>query len=85
MPSFHILFFPPGSFLTRHPDAVIYLDEIEKAIPSAGDLLLAMLDQKGSLQVSKTGQHISTVKATWILSSNLATNLSRDAVKPRTS
>eukprot|EP00392_Amoebophrya_sp_AT5.2_P015763 g15979.t1 len=60
--------------LASNPDAVIYLDEIEKAIPSAGDLLLSMLDNKGSVQVSKTGQHISTVRATFILSSNLATN-----------
>ncbi|CAD7926581.1 unnamed protein product [Amoebophrya sp. A120] len=60
--------------LMQNPDAVIYLDEIEKAISTAGDLLLAMLDNKGSVQVAKTGQHISTVKATFILSSNLATN-----------
>ncbi|CAD7949192.1 unnamed protein product [Amoebophrya sp. A25] len=63
-----------SEILFSNPDAVIYLDEIEKAIPTAGDLLLAMLDNKGSVQVSKTGQHISTVKATFILSSNLATN-----------
>jgi len=44
--------------LLKNPDAVVYLDEIEKSVSSAGDLLLAMLDNKGSVQVSKTGQHV---------------------------
>ena len=58
----------------NNPDAVIYLDEIEKAVESAGDRLLAFLDNKGSIQVSKTGQHVSTVKATFILSSNVGSS-----------
>ena len=39
--------------LVRNPDAVIYLDEIEKSISAAGDLLISMLDNKGSVQVRR--------------------------------
>lgn len=60
--------------LKKHPNAVIYLDEIEKARPSAGDRLLGFLDAHGSLQVAKSGELVRTKHATWILSSNIATN-----------
>eukprot|EP00397_Hematodinium_sp_SG-2012_P003441 GEMP01003449.1.p1 GENE.GEMP01003449.1~~GEMP01003449.1.p1 ORF type:complete len:984 (+),score=251.54 GEMP01003449.1:48-2954(+) len=60
--------------LKKHPNAVIYLDEIEKARPSAGDRLLGFLDAHGTLQVAKTGEHVKTNMATWILSSNIGTD-----------
>jgi len=59
--------------LKKHPNAVIYLDEIEKAKASAGDRLLGFLDAHGTLQVAKSGEHVKTNGATWILSSNLGT------------
>merc|ERR1719506_235778 len=61
--------------LKTWPDAVILLDEIEKAHHSFANALLKVFGENGAVYDPQTGQDISTVNATFILTSNLAKDL----------
>jgi hypothetical protein len=61
--------------LKKWPDAVILLDEIEKAHHSFARALLTVFGEHGSVYDPKTGKAISSAQATFILTSNLAKEL----------
>lgn len=61
--------------LKTWPDAVILLDECEKAHPSFARALLKVFGEHGAVYDPKTGRDISSVNATFILTSNLAKDL----------
>eukprot|EP00403_Amphidinium_massartii_P000235 CAMPEP_0178378816 /NCGR_PEP_ID=MMETSP0689_2-20121128/4620_1 /TAXON_ID=160604 /ORGANISM="Amphidinium massartii, Strain CS-259" /LENGTH=1037 /DNA_ID=CAMNT_0019998895 /DNA_START=48 /DNA_END=3158 /DNA_ORIENTATION=+ len=58
--------------LKAWPDAVILLDEVEKADESFGTAFLKVFGERGSVFDPKSGVSYSTTKATFILTSNLA-------------
>lgn len=61
--------------LRQWPDAVVLLDEIEKAHPSFARALLKVFGEHGAVYDPKTGRDIPTSNATFILTSNLAKDL----------
>jgi len=61
--------------LKTWPDAVILLDECEKAHPSFARALLKVFGEHGAVYDPRTGRDISSVNATFILTSNLAKDL----------
>jgi len=73
--------------LKQWPDAVILLDEVEKAHPSFARAFLKVFGENGAVYDPRTGQDISTARATFILTSNLGkdliSELSRDFVDAR--
>merc|ERR1719197_860573 len=61
--------------LKTWPDAVILLDECEKAHPSFARALLKVFGEHGAVYDPRTGRDISSANATFILTSNLAKDL----------
>ena len=62
--------------LLKHPDAVILLDEFEKAHPEAiSDLLLSALDGSGGLKDTKLNEYVPTNDATFIINTNVGASL----------
>merc|ERR1719253_750392 len=61
--------------LKAWPDAVVLLDEVEKAHPSFARALLKVFGEHGAVYDPKTGRDVSTANATFILTSNLAKDL----------
>merc|ERR1719271_16856 len=61
--------------LKKWPDAVILLDEVEKAHPSFARALLKVLGENGAVYDPHTGKDIPSVRATFLLTSNLAKDL----------
>ncbi|PYD63612.1 AAA family ATPase [Gluconacetobacter entanii] len=59
--------------LKEKPDAVVLLDEIEKAHPDVFKKFLTAWND-GHVTEASTGQHISTVRCIFILTSNIATD-----------
>ena len=56
----------------QHPDAVIVLDEIEKAHPDFARALLTVFGEYGTVYDPRTGRDYPAANATFILTSNLA-------------
>eukprot|EP00928_Gymnodinium_smaydae_P028287 TRINITY_DN21605_c0_g2_i1.p1 TRINITY_DN21605_c0_g2~~TRINITY_DN21605_c0_g2_i1.p1 ORF type:complete len:1243 (+),score=159.28 TRINITY_DN21605_c0_g2_i1:94-3822(+) len=61
--------------LREWPNAVVLLDEIEKAHPSFARALLKVFGENGAVYDPRTGEEVSTAKATFILTSNLGKDL----------
>jgi ATP-dependent Clp protease ATP-binding subunit ClpA len=56
--------------LAAHPDAVVLLDEIEKAHPKVFDVLLAALDEGRVAELSR-GERADATRAVFIMTTNL--------------
>jgi len=63
--------------LKEKPDAVVLLDEIEKAHPDVFKKFLTAWND-GHMTEASTGQHISTTQCIFILTSNIATEVLTD-------
>eukprot|EP00927_Polykrikos_kofoidii_P045673 TRINITY_DN3970_c0_g1_i1.p1 TRINITY_DN3970_c0_g1~~TRINITY_DN3970_c0_g1_i1.p1 ORF type:complete len:1104 (-),score=132.51 TRINITY_DN3970_c0_g1_i1:145-3456(-) len=61
--------------LKQWPDAVVLFDEIEKAHPSFARSFLKVFGEHGAVYDPRTGKDISTVRATFVLTSNLAKDM----------
>lgn len=61
--------------IKEFPDAVILLDEIEKAHPSFARALLKVFGEHGTIYDPRTGKDYSTSNATFVLTSNLGKDL----------
>ncbi|CAK0908519.1 unnamed protein product [Prorocentrum cordatum] len=61
--------------IRQWPDAVVLLDEVEKAHPSFSKALLKVFGEDGAVYDPRTGQDFSTAKVTFILTSNLGKDL----------
>merc|ERR1719253_120061 len=61
--------------LKQWPDAVVVLDEVEKAHPSFARALLKVFGENGAVYDPHTGQSFPTAQATFILTSNLGKDL----------
>eukprot|EP00930_Biecheleria_cincta_P042678 TRINITY_DN29367_c0_g1_i1.p1 TRINITY_DN29367_c0_g1~~TRINITY_DN29367_c0_g1_i1.p1 ORF type:complete len:1112 (+),score=227.46 TRINITY_DN29367_c0_g1_i1:55-3390(+) len=61
--------------IREFPDAVVLLDEIEKAHPSFARAFLKVFGEHGSIYDPRTGKDYPTSRATFILTSNLGKDL----------
>eukprot|EP00927_Polykrikos_kofoidii_P045674 TRINITY_DN3970_c0_g2_i1.p1 TRINITY_DN3970_c0_g2~~TRINITY_DN3970_c0_g2_i1.p1 ORF type:complete len:1072 (-),score=173.01 TRINITY_DN3970_c0_g2_i1:31-3246(-) len=61
--------------LKQWPDAVVLFDEIEKAHPSFAKSFLKVFGEHGAVYDTRTGKDIPTVRATFVLTSNLAEDM----------
>lgn len=61
--------------IREFPDAVVLLDEIEKAHPSFARAFLKVFDKHGTIYDPRTGKDYPTSRATFILTSNLGKDL----------
>jgi len=61
--------------LKKWPDAVILLDEVEKAHHSFAGALLKVFGEHGAVYDPKTGQDVPATNATFVLTSNLGKDL----------
>mmetsp|Transcript_13551 Transcript_13551/g.37608 ORF Transcript_13551/g.37608 Transcript_13551/m.37608 type:complete len:1079 (-) Transcript_13551:182-3418(-) len=61
--------------LKEWPDAIVLLDEVEKAHPSFARALLKVFGENGAVYDPSTGRDVPTTNATFILTSNLGKDL----------
>ena len=62
--------------LLRHPDAVVLLDEFEKAHAEAiPDVLLSAFDASGALKDTKLDQYVPTNRATFLINTNMGAKI----------
>jgi len=69
--------------LKEWPNAVVLLDEVEKAHPSFARALLKVFGENGAVYDPRTGKDVPTTNATFILTSNLGKEFITDHVISR--